>query len=789
MEGDHYTWYAKMIAMTAHGLGPSLVFAVLFEFTNNPILSYNILYVSNLLLFQLGLYLLVKYYTKNGVIGFVAGFLLPLSYATQMYYTFHLHSFYYWTLPFLLLSVEVLFDRIKSGTYSIRRVVSLLSVIFASLVWLLLAEWHIAIFSLLFLLIFGLFKTRFIFENFRQHYKVFIAFFVTIFLAYCTLIPLALQMLEATNIHHKVRSEYDVSYEARPVTELLFLSIPLRVVVSEVDQYFPIFSSPEERVSFWKAVNSPVLPVNYYPDILTSILFWLVLLLIIPFTLYSIKSKGKFSHEVYLGIILLVAMILGLGPFLKLSNNLVVAEIKLPHHYLFHLLLPLQAIRNINRIFTIGYFAALILFSLLLQRAYLALKHQKAFAYKTVYSYILVTLLLLFGVIINNGWYGFAYPEVKIQGSLQKTFALIREETQGPSDVYYLDQLGTPYFADSLYAYNASYFNYTERNDYINTVIGGIAGLYPEATILDQLEDSDNPKVINEFVSILSAKKVDFVIVRNRDQNSPIIQALKQYYNYQAIDKEYALMRLQTVTTEGVTFTPTYDFIIPKTINKSEPVHIYLNFVNMTDKIYINKEQVAAKKYTFKYIDSKGTTKHEEDHKAGGEPFILPGDGKSVQITNNLKRLSTGEYRVQVYEEGSLIAEETINIVDKIQWQARAESLKSEPIIIEETHFSFRQKETTFLQGDIYVSGKVTQGIINPQNKERGELSQIQFHFVNDTDQPAALPAWLTAYQCTVDSVYTPDDRFGLWCNFHQPSDLTFDTAQIYGVTTPTLLK
>ncbi len=188
LQGDHISFYQNAIGVTAHVISPSVVFALLLPIFKNPIFIFNLIFFGNIFLLQLGIYFLVRFYTKNIPLSIFAALFVILSPAiVGIYYVGHVHASLYWTLPFLILLFEKLREQHASKT-SNKKYIAYAAGIFFCTLWLFFADWHVAIFASIWIGLWVLFHIGMV-RNFRKNFRMLLAFFVPLVLAGIILIP------------------------------------------------------------------------------------------------------------------------------------------------------------------------------------------------------------------------------------------------------------------------------------------------------------------------------------------------------------------------------------------------------------------------------------------------------------------------------------------------------------------------------------------------------------------------------------------------------------------------
>lgn len=756
LQGDHYTWYSNIISATEHTLGPSVIFSALYEITSNPSLSLNLMYLSNIILLQFGMYLLIKYYTKNRIVSFFAGFFLPLSHALKMYYVGHIHSVMYWTLPFLILMIEKYFLNSDHKESIIKKSFVYLFTLFC-FVWLLLAGWHIAIFSGICLVFYALLQSKKIYELFKSSKLKFVQLFSIVLIGIIVILPVAIRTLETSKVYRTTRSIGDVAYESRPITGLYGLSGIAFISLSMLKEQEIKQISEVSKSKISNIINdlNDQTPIQPFPDLVSSFSLMLYFILIIPFITYLIIEKKRPTKMFWLVSSSIFIFILSMGPYLKFTTGRI-ENIKMPYFYIYQIFFPLQAIRNINRIIFIGYFGLIIFWSILLAKGYDYFKNKNFI--KGYHSIFGVVFLLLLAIITNFGWSGASVPQIEIDKDLQQAYSFINDRGES-SSIYFLDEIGKDKYNNDSLGYNTSIFNFENRSRSINLVNGSIAGLYPYSTLLDTLEDSVVPAEIDLMVNIIAGKKVDYVISKNRDLKSELLAKLQNYYKLEFQNKNYSILSFQS--SPLTTSRPDISLSIPSILNKDLKNYAYINFGNLTDYVWVNEYTVEAIDYKIEFEKDNKVEKTIKQ-KFGEEPFLAPEDGFSVEIDINKGFLEVGDYTINLYRNGQKQFSKDISVYNNKEWEEKEKGSRAVFDKYKDAQYG------NFLEvNSFYASGKL-------EKDADGSNLYLDIIPALETIEGEAFPgfpSWFEPYECEIKGVYMKGDSFSKWCKYHQTGD------------------
>jgi hypothetical protein len=763
LEGDHYTWYQSIIGITSHNYSASGVFYLLNQVTDNYILIFNSIFFGNLFLMQLGLYFLIRYYTKNYFLGILGALLFPLSFAFQTFYVSHIHASYYASFPFLLLFMEQYFEKLPK--IQIGRLIA----IFSCVVLLVLADWHVAIFSSLFLIPYALYKLYNVKKVLIEHPRKTILPIVV--LAVCVIAvvaPLAAGYLKSSENYNSIRTLSDISGTNFSTLDFLGFQQIVFPLLNTIKTIFPDSSIYIEALFR----RYPTMPFLSYPDFLTITLFWILNLIILPLTIVFAK-KRKFPQLLFFCWMFLVLCWISIGPFAKVGHR-VLYSIKLPHYYLTQLFFPLNAIRAVWRMAIVYWFLGLIIYSMVTNTL---LVHLSKKTYKNYVYFVFGIVSIGLYLFMQNGYQGGLIEHTTIDSRVLD-YLNTQSTQKGAIDVYVLpsnkneqDKLG----------YEISKLNLEHKSRDINWVAGGIAGVYPYNTALLEANISSNT-LVDQSIKILYSKDVD-VLVHFDNKNIEYTQVLEQYYSLdQKYDDISTYVIKPNIQIEGVTNTPLY------TMNQSNHSlkntrYITINIEAKND-IYTNPYTSKLDDYTLEFKNESGDV-YTEDIELTKPPFLFASTGITRTIESK-KRLKPGNYTVTLKEQNNenILAFDEFKVHTTSDYKTLLNKQNLEYTSETSDYMPYKDEKRII---PIHVNATITKGtIVNNTSNPLHTNSVFKSQFVNDDGINYGFPPYINQADCPLNGTYLEGDTIDIWCFQHPPVDKSFTKVRSQIVTTNT---
>jgi hypothetical protein len=796
LEGDHYTFYSNIIGVTAHNYAPSLVFAFLYKIFDNPIFVFNFIFFGNIFLTQIGIYLLVRFYTKNKFASLLTSILVPLSQATVWtYYTGHIHAALYWALPFLILLLELfLLENFKIkktnpltknfNLTNIKIFIYILGILVTSL-WIFFAEWHILIFSSFWIAIWLLFKLKSFFIDFKK-YKIQIISILSVWiLCILLLLPLGLNYVKTSKIYNSTRT-LDAVASTNFSTESffgnkIFILAGLNATKGVVQNI-----NPET-----KTLNDVTTTVSQngsdFPDKITNFSFILLNILFLPFIFWWISSKQKkYTLEVSLALIFLICSWVALGPVLKIANHKI-EYVLLPHYFLYQILFPLQAIRAIWRITAISYLSILVFWAVVLSTYWEYIKAQviQNFPSKKLTRFYIFGLKLLIGILSivlifvqQSGFLGNSIPAISQINPILDAISNLKSSKE---KTFFIWQKGGN---DDGLDYQLSLHNLKKGHKELNWVAGGIAGTYPDFLSMTT-SFINSGKYLDVPAKILAAKKVDFIIY-NREvdpvENLKFELSIQKYYERVAKIDNKEIWQLNNIPEYISNYADlNYFLTLSKYQNTSDKIQLLVNIENSTDKVFALQEKVKAEEYVFNFYKNGKKIKTQK-LEIGGIAALNPQLGLSY--SKELDTVwDTGDIEIKMYSKANkLLATSQVKILSNFEYNK---------LIIDNEKDSFDYNSTPIRRDNISLgidtypvklSVDVKAGILKnyPQKLVISSNNSVIVNYKNkDGADYGGFPGWLFQPTCHLRGNYFPGDELKFWCVQYLPFDDTFNYSSI----------
>lgn len=798
LEGDHYTFYSNIIGVTAHNFAPSLVFGFLYNIFDNPIFVFNLIFFGNIFLTQVGIYHLIRFYTKNRFVSFLASILVPLSQATVWtFYTGHIHASLYWALPFLILFLELFLKEnfeqldIKKITFfskyikplNIKLILYIVGISMTSL-WLFFAEWHVITFSSFWIIIWIVFKLKNLVTHYNK-YKIQIISILSIWLlCILLLLPLGLNYLKTSKIYNTTRTidavvSTNFNAESFYGSKVVFLA-GLNATKG-VAQNLTIDT---------KAIDDATATVSKsgsdFPDKITNFSFILLNILFLPFLFWWIFSnKKKYTLEISLAFIFLITAWVAFGPVLKIADRKI-EQILLPHYFIYHILIPLQAIRAIWRVTVISYLSILVFWAVVLSKSWEPVRTyiMEQFPFKKLSKVYLIflqgfvgllSILLIF--IQQSSFFGNAIPAVS---QINPVLEAISKVDTRKEKTFYMWQKGDP---DDGLNYQLSLHNLKKGYNELNWVFGGIAGTYPD--FLNMSSNFINAgKYLDIPSEVLAAKKVDFIVyaispsdIENKDFSYNIS---KYYQKVETIGTKEIWKLVQAPEYIDSYTDLKYFLTLSKYQNSSDKIQVIVNVENPTDKVFALQDKVKAEEYVFDFYQ-KGKKVMTQKLEIGGIAALTPKLGLSYSEELETPK-EIGNMEIKMFKDGVFLTESKVEVLSKYDYEKR---LDKELLAKFETKSDIIKGNKISLGISTYpikMNFEIKSGALNnhPQKLPISINTSVLVNYKNDEGLDyGGFPAWLFQPTCHLYGNYFPGDNLDFWCTQYLPFDETFHYATV----------
>lgn len=769
---DHFTWWGKALGVTAHQTMFGLFFYILFQFTNNFGLIYNILQFSNLWLIQIGVFLLAKRFGANNYFAIVAALMIPLSQSYQTFYTAHIHASYYALLPYLILLLDIYLE--KFDITKLKKALILTGLTLTG-IFTILSDWHVFVFSSVFIGIYILFRSKYLIKNFKEHFKHFSLLLIPVFLVGLVAIPLVVNTLDASKTYNSVRQIGDVAGTNSTIESFLGFDSIVGPVVRSVGVRYPELGAEEFKLIDAGNIISSIR--STYPDPLYVFSFWLGLVIAIPWIIMLFRRKGDFfAREFAFFAIFFVSSIIILGPVLKFDNK-TFSSIPLPYYILYKLYYPFQAIRAVWRAAFIGYIAILLIWSVVLTKLWriASLKFTNINLKKLTIGYL--TILLGFGLLLqNSGFIGGAAPAIQKDDELLGIFDKI---TQGSKTEMYVWQYSDQGFDN--FTINVSYYNLLKKDRLVYWVMGGIHGAPPyESAMVSSMQQLNTNIVL--IPELLRAKNVPFVIqVKNniRFENEKLL--LDAYYDMDSEGEKYVLWKIDQSSRKSLGKNDK-SIAGSKYLGLGVEYHGFYNTENLSDEVYASGNNIDQTEYKVK-LEKDGKTEFESSFKSGDPAFLLPKTGKSINFSFTARWLKTGNYEMKLYRENTFVTSKNVEVISNASYKDKVKELKKVPTELEKiTNPTSPYNLIPRLTSPQKLSLKIKEGgIFNESNFGISPSQKITAKFQkDDIDDTFSFPDWLGQPSCPIEGDYFKDDQIDFWCNQSNPFDSNYNKTYPY---------
>lgn len=776
LQGDHISFYSNVIGVTAHVISPSIIFALLLPLFKNPIFIFNLIFFGNIFLLQLGIYFLVRFYTKNTPIAIFAALFVILSPAVvAIYYVGHVHASLYWTLPFLILLFEKLW---LVKTASKKTYLWYAAGIFLCTLWLFFSDWHIAIFASIWIGLWILFHIG-ILRHPRKNAAKLATLFVPLMIAALLLVPLAKKYFETSKIYNAERSPDVVVNTNMNLEDYLGFSRVIPVAIDIVKPFVKNHPYALERLDHYKSVANQAGPG--FPDPFFRFTFWAGLVLLVPALIVFIWSRGKTLKKelILLGTVILSALFM-LGPAIKMGGILALETVPLPYYFLYSWFTPLHAFRALWRAGTVGSLAVTVLWSMLAASLWQKIRGAKNLplnkaASETVTKKwargLLLAFLVLFGfgvlVYQNNGYRGGFIP-AKTKDDF---FFTSMEKHLKPNE-----PISFAVVSDNMEEGNTnlqtSWFNLEHNRRALEFAIGGDGGFLP-LDWLTAVNLTRQHQSLNTVIEMYAAKGVNVLWVdSNYFKEDPAAQTiLAAHYARSESQNGHEVWTLVKKAASTPQTSLRYNLALSQFQEVGSKWNGMLNIENPTNLPFANPEKVHTVNYELVFSGNEKNV--SEKFSLGEQAMIFAHTGASVPFTVKPK-LSVGNYTWTLKREGTEVFNGTVSVLSKSDYKQRVSEAKKTTL---ETYSNVVAAPFNMDLYQIPVKlefSVISGGIIN-QPKERivRNNQPVVTEYFDAVGTKVALPHFFDQPDCKFAGNALPGDNITLWCYQYVPGNYT----------------
>ena len=485
-----YPFTNNTLALSEHLFADMLVALPVIMITHNPILAYNLILFLSFVLSGYGMFLLIKYYTKDKYSAFVGGVIFAFC-TIRFAHIPHLQLLTAQWMPFALLYLDKFLHR---GNY---RNLVLLYVFYILQV---LSSWYLAFYTTISLAVYalGIFilnkKVR---KNLSCHsYILKLVLFIICTIA--VVAPFAIPYIQVAQEYGFVRNLDEINSLSADVGDY-FLTPPNNLVYGKLSAGFQ--------------ANRNWVEHSLFPGISVIIL---VLYGTLCIKKLKIGNLNKFGL-VYIGgeklniyvFILFVSFILSLGYPLHFFGHII--NIDLPYRFLYDYLPGFKSMRVPSR------FGIIVMLSLSVLAGYGLNRLIKFRNYK----FIISSLIVLF-ILVENLYIPFNFETTPSGREIPEVYKWLANETGGSSIVElptgYFTKDGNNLWYDSRYLYYSAY--------HWKYLVNGYSGFFPVGyfDILRSLQTFPS----NDSINILQIIRVNYLVVHMNEIDPKMSASIKE---------------------------------------------------------------------------------------------------------------------------------------------------------------------------------------------------------------------------------------------------------------------
>jgi hypothetical protein len=768
LEGSQYTWYENVMAANEINHLPAIIFGLLYVLTQNYAISFNLLALFYTILFQFGLFLLLRKYSGKFWLSLILSFGFLSSQAWGVSYTHHLHVIVLAGIPFFLFFAEQYFFNpgIPERYYKYHLLGITLSIAF-----IVFSSVHATAFASVVVAAWSIYHLRDIWHTLRYKSRKVLKACVAALIPLIPFLIYIVNMLRASRIY---LSEATIIRTADTTPGL---------------EYYE-YIKPAVNVAGLSlgAQNNFVLKLAGYPDLFSNILFNLVLISFVPLIIYF-GIKRRFPHWLFWITFFLFCYLIALGPFVKI-NGQSFQTLFLPHYAAYHLFYPIQIIRAAWRFNFIGYFGLTLgvgvgLSQLMNTFGERTIKHTKLKPF--IEGGIAACLIIIFAISAR-----FTFPPVT--EAYQNEAELVtyfdrRLESEEDLDYFYIFPQTTDILVRDPYERATTLFvaqyNFDLGRQGINWVTGGGLGTEPNSFRIYDLLFS--PEAAETGIQILYAKKVDVIQIENGNKEHTF-NALEQYYTQtktlstSSIWERKPDQDIEEFVTDEITFS----LASSRFAQLADSNFFIVNMNNFGTRTFVNPKRSELEDFALT-ITQNGDELSRKNLNLFVEPFITANSGYSFPIEMGKNNLNgSGDYNVELKRGDQVLYTKPVTFLDDDEFTQKVADAQAQELAVTSNTYQLTVPQFTHWATRIPADFQVESGVIDTTNDDLVYQYRVQFeHPLRPEVEPYFLPGQINA---GVPGIYFPGDSVQYWA--YQLTQFEFDNTvymlQINVVDNPT---
>lgn len=534
-----YPFVDNSLAFSEHLFANIFIALPIIAATNNPVLSYNVIFILSFILSGFGMFLLADHYLNDKYSAFLAGII----FAFCTYRFAHLGHLQLLTAQWMPFSLLYLDKFLHKTTYTN---LFLLLIFFVLQV---LSSWYYAFYISIvlglyffYLSIFDLSIRNKVLHDFDFHLKS------VVFAILCMIIilPFTLPYIQVQHQYGFTRSMEEVDFNSADVMDY-FLTSPHNVLYGKLSQ-------PYQESRNWGEHS-------LFPG------FLVVILSLIGLSRLSKRSSsGPLDIQFYTGgriqnfyvILALCAFVLTLGSKLHFFGNII--DLHLPYYYLYKYLPGFDSMRVPSRLNIV------VMLSLSVLAGY---GLHKLLNYKSSTLKILITLLFSI-VIIFESYVPFVVAITPAGDDIPDVYKWLSNE----SDDFAIVELPTGNISANSLDYDTRYMYYSTYH--WKKLVNGYSGFFPPKYF--ELIEKLHAFPSKESIRVLKSLDIKYIIIHsgNLDQD-------RWYDMKNEIDNNYKDLKLAKVFDQ--------DYVYEVDLNRSEPAPINIDLVAVSMPNIVQKKE------------------------------------------------------------------------------------------------------------------------------------------------------------------------------------------------------
>ena len=535
-----YPFIDNSLAFSEHLFANIFIALPIIAATDNPVLSYNVIFILSFILSGFGMFLLADHYLNDKYSAFLAGIIF--AFCTYRFAHFvHLQLLTAQWMPFSLLYLDKFLHRTTSTNLFLLLIFFVLQV---------LSSWYYAFYIaialglyFIYLLIFDLSIRNKVFHDFDFHFRS------VVFVILCMIIifPFTLPYIQVQHQYGFTRSMEEVDFYSADVMDY-FLTSPHNVLYGELSQ-------PYQESRNWREHS-------LFPG------FLVVILSLIGLSRLSKRSSSgpldiKFSTggriQNFYVILALCAFVLTLGSKLHFFGNII--DLHLPYYYLYNYFPGFDSMRVPSRI------NILVMLSLSVLAGY---GLHKLLSNKSSTLKILVTLFFSI-VIIFESYVPFGVDITPVGDDIPDVYKWLSNE----SGDFAIVELPTGNISENSFDYDTKYMYYSTYH--WKKLVNGYSGFFPPKyfEILEELQTFPS----KESIHILKSLEIKYIIIHSGTLDQYRWNDMKN-----EIDDNYKDLKLVKIFDQ--------DYVYEVDLNKSESAPINIDLMAVSIPNIVQKEEI-----------------------------------------------------------------------------------------------------------------------------------------------------------------------------------------------------